>query len=268
MNHSASLLLACTVTALLAGCQQDAQTQDTATKAPTSAEGTKAEAAAAAPMLVADTTIDQAWPPTGCPDAAAVRAFIANPGNQQFSSYLGLYSGDDNPVSNGNIVWLGYAHGASIQPPNVATIVPKTASGQGWMLRWNISDRVAIGGNSAKQAFSSHYAWDYDASRDGDYAVAALAINKCTQHGNNPPSCEQPLFGKDAWQADERGHDFDICPPVILSEDPTSLYAFDRNTTQATYDYSLAFILRSGDTKTGLRIIVDPKVENGGVQTR
>lgn len=244
-----------------------------ATVGASDSEPAKATAQAAPMVIVEAMESNGSWPPAGCPTADELRAWRANPANSGFEADLGLYSGDDAATNDGNIFWLGFGHGTNVQPPNTPTSVPVTAQGQGFVLRWNISDTVIVGNKRASQTVSSHYAWDYDAARDGNYAVNAIAINKCTAEGAPPNqtfACEQPLFGKAAWQADEAGGNFELCPPIILSEDANSVYVYDRNDNNVVevYDYSLALILNAGGQKAGIRVIIDPKVENGGVGNR
>jgi len=218
-------------------------------------------------LLFGGAYADPTWPPAGCLDADGVRAFRDN--NPNSMAYLGLYSGGETPTNNGNIFWLGSAHGSKVQPPNTPTRVPQTPQGKGFLLRWNTSDTVMIGSSKASQHISSHYAWDYDKARDGDYAVNAMAINKCKPAGDGF-TCEQALFGESAWKGDHADGDFELCPPVILPEDPTSIYVYDLNDNSVTeeYEYSLALILKAGGLKSGLRLIIDPKVTNGGAGQR
>ncbi len=210
---------------------------------------------------------DGQWPPTGCLDAQGIRDFRAtHPGNEMD---MGVYSGDDTATGNGNIFWLGFDHGNNVLPPNTPTSVPQTPQGEGYLLRWNISDTVIIGDSRANQQISSHYSWDYDQTRDGDYAVNAIAINKCNPDGADF-TCQQALFGESAWKGDHAEGDFELCPPVILPEDSSSIYVYDLNDNNVIeqYEYSLALILTAGGQKSGLRVIIDPKVTNGGVQGR
>lgn len=208
------------------------------------------------------------WPPAGCLDAQGIRDFRSqNPGKE---ADIGLYSGDDTATSNGNIFWIGFNHGAKVQQPNNPTRVPQTPPGQGFLLRWNISDTVVIGDSHANQHISNHYKWDYNPTRDGDYAVNAIAINKCKPVGDGDFVCEQALFGKTAWENDYAGGGFELCPPVMLPGEPNSVYVYDLNDNNVVeqYEYSLALILTAGGDKSGLRVIIDPKITNGGVGQR
>lgn len=221
--------------------------------------------------LAAAMADDAKWPPAGCPDADGIRAYLNDPAMQDRMAFMGIYSGDDTVTDSGNRFWLGTAHGVNVQSPNAPLQIPQaTAAGQGWLLRWNTNDKVIVDGKQASETVSAHYVWDYSAARDGAYAVNALAINRCTGKGNGL-SCEQPLFGKAAWQADASASDpIEICPPVILPEDPSSLYAYDlnQNPQMETYEYSLALVLTTRDSMNGLRLIIDPRVQNGGLENR
>ena len=220
------------------------------------------------------------WPPAGCKTPTELQQFItANP-NYSPSYDLGLYSSDINPLENGNMFYLGYDHGETVQPPNSPVNVAPNQQGVGVILRWNNSDiyKEPGGSRTATQSVAQHYYWDYDinalaASTDGVYAYNALAVNLCTNNGQSGVTCQQPLFGEAAWQADSRTPGFELCPPIILKSDPTSIYVWDKNDNDSiqTYEYSLAMILNVGEqnqVKSGLRIIIDPKVQNGGVGTR
>ena len=192
------------------------------------------------------------WPREGCPSASDLRTWLANPGNQSNMAYFGFYS-------DGRVFWLGSEHGANVYPPNKAFQVPRNK--QPYVMRWNIDDSPP-GGTHIGQ----NYAYDHDATRDGEYAVSALAINQCeTDQDGNWGSCDQPQFGQTAWEEDG-----EFCPPIILSEDPSSIYLWDKNENTGlpqVYDYSVALILKSSgpnDKKAGMRIILDPRVKNGG----
>lgn len=196
------------------------------------------------------------WPPAGCPDANAVRAFVKGPANQGHLAYFGLYS-------DGNAFWMGYDHGNQVLKPKTSYRVP--IGKQPFVMRWNISDKPPGG-----QTVNKNYRFDHDSALHGDYAVTAFAINQCiTDQFGGYGSCDQPIFGEAAWREDA-----EFCPPVILPEDGDSIYLWDRNpprTIPQVYEYSLALILKGqgpNDPKAGIRIIVDPKVQNGGVGTR
>ena len=193
------------------------------------------------------------WPAAGCPDAATLRAFVNDKANARKMAYFGFYS-------DGNRIWLGTDHGKNVFNPKTPFDIPKDV--QPFVIRWNISDTPAGG-----QPINANYALDYDAKRDGPYAVSAFAINKCfTDNLGNYGTCDQPVFGKQAWLDDG-----EYCPPIILAEDPDSIYLWNQNAPRGlplVYDYSLALILKGkspNDPKAGLRLIIDPQVRNGGV---
>lgn len=239
MTKFQNLTIAASATALLAGCMTAAGADGAAVNEATS---DSVVAAADAPS----------WPPSGCPDEAALRSFVNNPGYQDNMVYFGLYS-------DGNVFWIGSEHGTRVFSPNIPFVIPNGR--QPYVMRWNIGDTPPGG-----QPVNANYKLEYDASLHGAYAVSAFAINKCeTDELGNYGSCDQPLFGEPAWQEDA-----EFCPPIILSEDPNSVYLWDRNEPRAmpqVYEYSLSLILkaqRPNDPKAGIRIIVDPKVQNGG----
>ena len=123
------------------------------------------------------------WPAAGCPDAATLRAFVNNKANAKKMAYFGFYS-------DGNRIWLGTDHGKNVFNPKTPFDIPKDV--QPFVIRWNISDTPAGG-----QPINANYALDYDAKRDGPYAVSAFAINQCfTDNLGNYGTCDQPVFGR------------------------------------------------------------------------
>ncbi|MBT8471603.1 MAG: hypothetical protein KJN99_03300, partial [Marinicaulis sp.] len=148
-----------------------------------SQDGNAADAAEAETMASFEAEGGGQWPPAGCMTPTALQQFItANP-NYQPSYYLGLYSGDENMLQDGNTFYLGSNHGENVQPPNSALTIAPTPAGTGVMLRWNNSDRYKdpASGDYAPGTVSNHYSWDYDtsamtASTDGIYAYDALAV--------------------------------------------------------------------------------------------
>ena len=199
---------------------------------------------------------DAQWPVAGCPDAATLRAFVNDKANARKMAYFGFYS-------DGNRIWLGTDHGKNVFNPKTPFDIPKGV--QPYVMRWNISDTPAGG-----QPINANYALDYDAGRDGPYAVNAFAINKCfTDNLGNYGTCDQPVFGKQAWLDDG-----EYCPPIVLAEDPDSIYLWNQNSPRElplVYDYSLALILKGkspNDPKAGLRLIIDPQVRSSGSTNR
>ena len=77
------------------------------------------------------------------------------------------------------------------------------------------------------------------------------------------------MFGKQAWLDDG-----EYCPPIVLAEDPDSIYLWNQNSPRElplVYDYSLALILKGkspNDPKAGLRLIIDPQVRSSGSTNR
>lgn len=253
MKNFNAILFAFSTMIFLIGCSDAGESTTLASDAASSAIPNSASVNLAAEFA-------SEWPPAGCLDAKGLRAYRSppNPGKE---TDIGLYSGDETATSNGNIFWLGFDHGNNVLPPNIPYKVPDTPQGQGYLLRWNISDTVV----GANQHISNHYKWDYDKKRDGEYAVNAVAINKCKPDGDSFV-CQQALFGQAAWEGDQAEGDFELCPPIILPEDPGSVYVYDlnNNNVEEQYEYSLALILTAGGQKSGLRLIIDPKVTNGG----
>jgi hypothetical protein len=246
-----SAFFVATVIALLAG---SAAYAETAGSKP--ATDVIKESHAARPTAMAAAASDAQWPPAGCPDAATLRAFVNDKANARKMAYFGFYS-------TGNRIWLGTDHGKNVFNPNTPFDIPKDA--QPFVIRWNISDTPAGG-----QPINANYALDYDAKRDGPYAVSAFAINQCfTDNLGNYGSCDQPVFGQAAWKDDG-----EYCPPIILSEDPNSIYLWSPNAPRGlpqVYDYSVALVLKGkgpNDPMAGLRLIIDPQVRNGGAGNR
>lgn len=253
--------------ALLAGC---------------AATGANDQESAVATNAIVEAAVEEGnpgqWPPAGCKTPSELQAFIAANPTYANSYYLGVYSGGINPLDNGNIFWLGTQHGANVQPPETALPIAPTERGVGVLLRWNIYDTYMdpVSRQQAPESVARHYLWDYDQSlmnnADGVYAYDALAINLCTTDQNGT-TCQQPLFGEKAWQDDANTAGFELCPPIILKSDTSSVYVWDRNDNDdiQTYEYSLAVKLNIGGanaSKSGLRVVLDPKVRNGGVGTR
>ena len=231
MTNSMNLILAGAVAAVLGGA--------TAATADTEPESTAVSEAA-----------EPSWPPVGCPDPATLKTWLKTSANRKNMVYIGFYT-------DGYSFWVGTDHGRNIFPPDVPFQVP--ADKQPYVMRWNIS-----GSPPGGKSISSYYRLDNDPQRDGDYAVSTLAINVCeTDNRGDYGDCDQPIFGEDAWRDDA-----DFCPPIIISEDPDSVYLWDPNQPRGlpqVYDYSLSLILKSkgpNDKKGGIRLIIDPKVRN------
>ena len=239
MTKIKSMLIASAGFAILGGCQTTGSYSD---KSSASAIGADAIAA----------NVGESWPSAHCPDAAALRAWIAERSNQTKMAYFGLYA-------DGHSFWLGTNHGKNIFRPADAYAIPPGK--QPFVMRWNIADAPPGGSN-----IWSDYVFDHDPARDGEFGVRAFAVNQCeTDNDGNYGSCDQPEFGQTAWEEDS-----EFCPPIILPEDTSSIYLWDNNDLKdlpQVYEYSIALILKSkgpNDKKAGMRIIVDPKVKNGG----
>ena len=266
MRHISRILIASGACALLGACaSMDTMESDVKTG---EAEESVAMDNEMAEEMVATDAFDQAWPPAGCPDEAALKTWLADPVNKGYAGYVGVYSGDENPAANGNLFWLGFNHGQSVLSPNVPVVVKASPQGQGFVLRWNISDTYP----GANQTVGSHYRWDYDKARDGAWAVNAIALNICeTDQFGNAGSCQQPMFGTEAWKNDIKKDGLkEFCPPIIMSDDPSSIYVYDKNNNSEieVYEYSLGLVMTAGGPKkTDLRIVIDPRVTNGGVGT-